>query len=548
MVAPVYTTDLTTFWLEGSTTVTAIGSGGAGLGNPETDFFIQGSDCISKAAWTNAVKGFIIDGLAAIFTVPTDGCIIMFAKYDAQGSLDTQAGGGLRMIIGSANNAYDEFYCAGSDTIEFDSWIPYAIDPNVATPDVANSGGAERWVGVLADLPTTSGPTKGSPIAADSIRYGRGEVRYTIGDSGDPANFSGAEAVGNVNGTRWGLLELQKGSFQTQGFHSIGLAGTAVYFSDADKILFWRKQLNCLTDDAVSTAFNRVEILNSGTTCIWDNIIWSALGTRSKGTFVHTAGSVTLTSCQFYDWDTFTFLAAAIVTNTIFSRCGLITAPASTLTGSSILNSTVAADTGALSYDSATNTDGKLDDMTFEMSATLHHAIDFGTSVTGNITLRGIEFTGFGATDDSNDSTVRFLATSGSLTLSLVDCTVDGVPASSSNFSVDDAAGIAVTVSIDPVDLTITVKDKITLALLQNVQTSIYLKDSPFTELMNEDTNVSGVATESYSGSLPVDIVWKTRKSEDTDNPRYKAGSGVATVTTAGFTLDVLMEENPVLN
>ena len=89
MTAAAYATNLTTFWLEGATTVSAIGSGGAALGNPETDFFIQSAGCISKGAWTNAIKGFEIDALGANFTVPTDGAVIGFIKYDAQGSLDT---------------------------------------------------------------------------------------------------------------------------------------------------------------------------------------------------------------------------------------------------------------------------------------------------------------------------------------------------------------------------------------------------------------------------------------------------------------------------
>ena len=130
MAVPAWATNLSNFWLQGATTVTAIGTGGAGLGNPETDFFIQDTHCISKAAWTNAVKGFIIDALGTTFTVPTDGAVIFFAKYDAAGSLDTKAGGGFRGIIGSGSGAYYEYYIGGKDTIEFDSWVPYVIDPN----------------------------------------------------------------------------------------------------------------------------------------------------------------------------------------------------------------------------------------------------------------------------------------------------------------------------------------------------------------------------------------------------------------------------------
>lgn len=557
MTAPAYATNLTTFWLQGATTVTAIGTGGAGLGNPETDFFIQDTECISKSAWTNATKGFIIDALGTTFTVPTDGAIIFFAKYDAQGSLDTQANGGFQAIWGSSSSAYYHAYIGGKDTLAFNSWLPYVIDPNTITVDntTGSPSGSERWVGILATLPTVSGPTKGNPIAMDAIRYGRCDIEYTLGDTGagGPATFSGAEAVANADTARWGLLELLDGAYQTQGFHSIGTSGTAVDFRDSNKVLFWRKQENNTTNDAISTGFNRVEIINASTICQWTNIIWSALGTRSKGTFVHTAGTCDLDVCQFIDWDTFTFLAAANITDCVFSRCDVITGPATVMTGTQILDSTVSADTGALVYNAATDPDGKLDDMTFRMGTASHHAIDFGTNVDSSltsITLRGIAFNGFGATDDANDSTVRFLATTGTLTLNLIDCLVDGVSpvasGGSQNFSVDDAAGMTVTVVVQPVTMEVNVQDK-ALDPVQNVQTSIHLLNSPFTELMNEDTTAAGVASESYAGAVPVDVVIKVRKSEDTDNPRYFPQSRIAQVTSAGLAATFTLVVNPYL-
>ena len=238
----------------------------------------------------------------------------------------------------------------------------------------------------------------------------------------------------------------------------------------------------------------------------------------------------------------------------VFSGCDQITNNGADMDGCSVLLSNVAADTGALLYNEASDPDGTLDNLTFSTGATAHHAIDFGTAVDStltSITLRGCNFNGFGAVDDANASTVRFLATTGSLTLNLIDCTVDGISpvasGGSQNFSVDDAAGMTVTVVVAPVTLLITVTDRADDLPIQNVQTSIHLADSPFTELMNEDTTASGIASESYAGSTPVDIVWKTRKSDDLDNPRYFAQSGKGEITTAGFTQAVLLEENTII-
>jgi hypothetical protein len=97
------------------------------------------------------------------------------------------------------------------------------------------------------------------------------------------------------------------------------------------------------------------------------------------------------------------------------------------------------------------------------------------------------------------------------------------------------------------VTLTITVRHSKTLALLADVQTSVFLLDSPYTQLMNEDT-VAGVASESYSGSTPVNVVVKARKSEDTDNPRFFPNSSIDVVATdTGLTKTILLDENPFI-
>lgn len=116
-------------------------------------------------------------------------------------------------------------------------------------------------------------------------------------------------------------------------------------------------------------------------------------------------------------------------------------------------------ESAALEYDLASDPNGKLDDMSFTMGAVASHAIDFGINVDSSlssITLTNIDFSGYGTTADAKDAIVRFLATTGSLTLNLIGCTVDGAAASLANFSVDDAAGMTVTVVIAPVTLTFT--------------------------------------------------------------------------------------------
>ena len=98
--------------------------------------------------------------------------------------------------------------------------------------------------------------------------------------------------------------------------------------------------------------------------------------------------------------------------------------------------------------------------MTFSQGSNNHHAIRFGTSIPADITLRDCAFNGFSSTADADGATFRFDDTSGTITLNLVNCTVDGAAASSGNIGIDDAAGVTVNLVIDPVTTPFTVEDR----------------------------------------------------------------------------------------
>jgi len=94
--------------------------------------------------------------------------------------------------------------------------------------------------------------------------------------------------------------------------------------------------------------------------------------------------------------------------------------------------------------------------------------------------------------------------------------------------------------------LTMYIQDKDKVPIL-DAQCSIHLADSPFTELLNEDSATDGYALDTYSGATPADIVWKVRKSATTDDPRYFARSDTGQITTDGFSITVTLVENPYI-
>ena len=74
MVAPVYTTDLADITTaELAADWTALGGGQSGL-NDETDYYIQGNQCVSKNGFTNDIKGHIFNAGA---TTITSSCVLL---------------------------------------------------------------------------------------------------------------------------------------------------------------------------------------------------------------------------------------------------------------------------------------------------------------------------------------------------------------------------------------------------------------------------------------------------------------------------------------
>ncbi len=557
MVIPAYTTDLTlmdaaendTNWAEatasGWTAVFAVTGG-------DTDDFIQNAAC-NSSTFKTGVGVLLYDNSGGI-TLNQDDAVLIWAKWDAGPGLDTDANGGMRTVMGNSLSAFNSFDQSGSDSYTYGGWKNFATgDPadSEVTPDdvVGGPTTVKQFHGWAANA--LSVPSKGNPYKVDVIRYGRCEIRVNGGETNDFAIFFGMATENDLNVTsfnRWGLFQAVDGGYLWKGLMTLGYT-SAVDFRDSNAFITVDDTPHCTKN------FNLIEIDQAGSRVDWTSITFVSLGTKSPGRFVMLAAAdVNFVSCSFSDMDTFIFLSSASVLNTSFIRCNTITHGGCVMNGSLILEAIVAVNDGALVYGAAVDPDGFVDDMTFSMGTVSHHAIDFGTAVDSSlvsITLRGIAFDGFGAVDDADASTVRFLALSGSLTLNLIDCTVDGVsPVASGggqNFSVDDAAGMTVTVVVAPVTLLISITDEADGQPIQDVQTSIHLKDSPFTELMNEDSTAGGLASESYAGSTPVDIVWKTRKSDELDTPRYFAQSGLGEITTSGFTQSVLMKENTII-
>ena len=474
MTVPSYTEDLTdldtaessTNWVEMTGTITlALGSeafNAQGIpAGADGDYpFIQGSFSVTQdCTKTTAVGSLAYNNGSGTGGHGTDGAYFAWQNYMVASNIETYANDGFMAITGSGLNDFDVWVVGGRDKspYPYGGWVSHVWNTSV-TPDytAGTPTATEQYIGCAVYVAT--GSSKGEVHNVDVIRYGRGSAIFEFGEAANYADIAGFSAQNDNTSNRWGLIQEAAGGYLWKGRMQLGTVTNAVDFRDSNVNIFiqWTPK--------VTANFNLIECINTSSNIEMTGFTITCLDTTtaSAGRFLMTDQcDVNVSGSTFVDMDTFVFDKGATktvnVTDCTFRRCARITGGGADFDGSSILSSSVAADEGALFWDetvSAPTTINELDNMTFSKGTNAHHAIRFGTGVTDDITLNNMDFSGFGSSNDANDSVFRFDATSGSLNLNLIGCTNDG-----SGFTVDDAAGVTVTVVVNPVTTKVTVVD-----------------------------------------------------------------------------------------
>lgn len=148
-------------------------------------------------------------------------------------------------------------------------------------------------------------------------------------------------------------------------------------------------------------------------------------------------------------------------------------------------------------------------------------------------TFAGNTFSGYGA-GGTNDAAL-FNNTGGTLTLNITN--------GGDTPTVRNGAG-ASTVLNNTVTLSVTVKDEAG-NLIQNAQTAI-VRDSDGAVLMNEDTDVNGLATEPFNfvSNTPVSV--RVRKGSVADTTKYEPVNSPQTITVSGLTVTITLSVDAV--
>ncbi len=530
MTIATYVSDLIDIYLFESTGgVSAYGGGAGGLG-AGVDYAMEGVNAVDKQV-SASEKGFLYDNTTA-FTIGADDHFYVWIIAGTPGGIDSRNNRGIVLCLGDGTSDFVKFHVNGVDTLPLGGGNPYAVRfvnttlTNFRTL-VGTPGTTPSWIGgglnVLASI-------KFANLGVDGARIGTG---YDIlnGTGADPeADFAGIAT--DDESTSEGVFQSSAGGYLLQGKLRIGSSATACEFLEANTAVTVRDTRHSLAD------FNEIIFEHADTIVNLTNIVFTALGTVSPGNLemITSAGVTNFTGCSFINWGTTILGTGATFNNCAWVGADIITANGADLIGSSIEGYEGAVDTSPLIWDVATDPDGLLDDMSFTKGTEATHAVEFGLNSPLDITVRGMTMSGFNVANAQNDSTFHFKRTSGTVTLNVVD--------GAGNFSYK-TDGATIVTNINPVTLKITVKDT-NLQPIQDVQTSIQLLDSPFTQLMNEDTLSTGIAQEAYTYAGDVQVVWKIRKSDDLDDPRYKADSGIETITGNGLSVTVIMEEQPL--
>jgi hypothetical protein len=477
MAAQSITTDLTNIATAEPGTLgswAALGGGASGL-SEETDYFVQGSTCISKQV-KQETKGMHADFGSSV-SFGTGDHVFTWLNSTTPGAADLRANGGLRVTMGDSANARKEYYVNGSDNYRYGGWLCYPVDPG-ATPDnpVGNAGTTPRYFGGICSNSVT---VKGINFGVDVIRYGTG-IDATGGGSPDPdITFADIAAANDLQANAWGVFQGSDTGGTLQGRIRIGAddTSTSTTFGDVDAVV--TKPNNNPADVNVKTAsdFSGIIIAGSNTTADFLGCLFQSLDTTDKGFFdsgsATNAPSVYLDACTFISWGATTLQTGTSVENCAFKNSSDVTLGGATLNESSFTDSGKVI--GSLS---------DIQNCTFLANGATTYAIE--TSDTGSVSLTGNTFTGYGSSGTAT-AAIHFTATSGSVTVAV-------------------SGGAVPTFTSDGVSVTMTLSTTLTLTgLIDDSEVRIY--DAGTTTEVAGVENTSGGSFVAGISVSSVDIV-----------------------------------------
>jgi len=462
--------------------------------------------------------------------------------------------GGVCLYLGDATNQ-GLWYATGLDQGYSGDYFHYVL--NIDATDGPNSNlnsGTEPSmtalvrIGVGGNISATKGEDFTTNHFFDAIRRtdanGNNGIRILGGTTGDRLVLADI-AVGDAT-LKTGILRDQAGAIFCDGELHFGNAASTMYFEESlNTVIF--------SNLPVSSTYYGI-YLNDGTTGITSltttDFTWK--GVSRAIPFVFDASAITtgdeLVSLRttYLFASTITFSAFCSSSNDSFIECVTIVPSGIALINSTFSNCDVAtltaindAITGGTTNSHntlinvpfiTTNSLSKISGHSFDNTGGVGHAIEITTI--GTYTFSANFFTGYGA--DASSSAAIYNNSGGLVTINITN---GGDTPTIRNGT------LASTTLNNSVTLTITVLDS-SGSPINLAQTAIYLSADD-TQVMNVDTNASGIATISRNYVSDESIYIRVRKSST--GTRYLNSSSTGTITVAGLNVTVTLREDNIV-
>ena len=504
-------------------------------------------DCDATTGWssggTNSVDNLEGSGCLADQVKSTTSAVILYTMASAvnltskfvvmtmkvNGVVDTQALGGYRVYMEDSSARRGTWYVGGKDTHP-GGWNYFAVDPS--TTGFSKDSGFDITdilkVGVGCKTLTSVIGTADN-FFWDICHYGTGLTITSAASESGGSGTGGATGwediydydTGTVNPHYYGIVSKINGVYFVRGKLIFGDNSTlSIDFEDSALIGFLP---GAYMTDTVTGLTALGNATGSSNIIMSDSVIFSNTRKPTYAVSDTDIDTFTLPSTTIQIAAVSNFSAGEFI-GTAFDSCEQLTFGSAVFTDGVIRNSV--STSAALLYPTGTD---NLERINFKSAGT-GHAILIDT--TGTYTFDGHTFDGYASTDGSTGNECVYNNSGGAVTINIING--GDTPTYRNGTS-------ASTTVVNSVNLTVTVKDKDNVAI-ENAQVAIY-KTSDDTQLMNEDTLATGIATEAFAFTTDTDIYYRVRKSS-TGTTRYIPVQGVGEITSAGFAVTVIMYED----
>lgn len=500
------------------------------------------------------------------FTTITNKHFWAWVLMTTLGLVKTQALGGIYIIAASdaAGNNWSKWWVEGSDTLD-GSWKRIVMDMSKTRSEAAATPctmTAVRWIGIGTK---TNGTSRLDNFFVDRCDYGKAALQgYNDAVGGITVDWEDYFIEDNLSANKYGIIGKHGAHYFIRGGITFGDAAQSGTFA-FDTAVGGMIEFGDPTYDAGSGPVSRIDSANlyiisaegaptQATTIIFGDVVGSGDDRQGiRGGVIRTAGPSwkldfasdisDLVSVSLYGLTVVGAGAGILlddgnkttVISCTFVNCGELT-PGSANNGAEILSCTfIDPDNYALQWPNTTHNVKKLSFITSGTPATQHMA-RLSQAADYTIAFDAVKYFGSYAS-----GTLWHGENSGNL----ADVTISALNQANPDATEFENTGSptpgTVTVSND-VALKVTVKDKDGV-VIQDAQTAIY-KTSDDTQLMNQDTDVNGVASTTFNYVSDTSVIVRVRKGSAAAT-KYVPVNSPQLITASGLDVTITLFEDP---